>query len=64
MPADPLASLLIGVLILWSSIGLLRRTLAILIHATPAHLDFHEIQAALEVESRTWPPSTTCTSGR
>jgi cobalt-zinc-cadmium efflux system protein len=48
MPADPLASILIGVLILWSGIGLLRRTLAILIQSTPAHLDFHEIQAALE----------------
>jgi cobalt-zinc-cadmium efflux system protein len=48
MPADPLASVVIGLLILWSSIGLLRRTLAILIHATPAHLDFHEIKAALE----------------
>ena len=48
LPADPLASVLIGLLILWSSIGLLRRTLAILIQATPPHLDFHEIQAALE----------------
>lgn len=48
VPADPLASVLIGLLILWSSIGLLRRTLAILIQATPPHLDFHEIQAALE----------------
>jgi len=48
MPADPLASVLIGLLILWSSIGLLRRTLAILIQSTPAHLDFHEIVAALE----------------
>jgi len=48
MPADPLVSIVIGMLILWSSVGLLRRTLAILIHATPAHLDFHEILAALE----------------
>jgi cobalt-zinc-cadmium efflux system protein len=48
LPADQLASVLIGLLILWSSIGLLRRTLAILIQATPPHLDFHEIQAALE----------------
>jgi cobalt-zinc-cadmium efflux system protein len=48
VPADPLASVLIGWLILWSSISLLRRTLAILIQATPPHLDFHEIQAALE----------------
>jgi cobalt-zinc-cadmium efflux system protein len=48
MPADPLVSIVIGLLILWSSVGLLRRTLAILIHATPAHLDFNEILAALE----------------
>jgi cobalt-zinc-cadmium efflux system protein len=48
MPADPLASVLIGLLILWSGIGLLRRTLAILIQSTPAHLDFNEIVAALE----------------
>lgn len=47
MPADPLASVLIGLLILWSSIGLLRRTLAILIQATPAHLDYLEVEAAL-----------------
>ena len=48
MPADPLVSLVIGGLILWSSIGLLRRTMAILIHATPAHLDFREILEAIE----------------
>jgi cobalt-zinc-cadmium efflux system protein len=48
MPADPLVSVVIGLLILWSSVGLLRRTLAILIHATPEDLDYHEILAALE----------------
>lgn len=48
MPADPLVSLVIGGLILWSSVGLLRRTLAILIHATPENLDFREILEALE----------------
>jgi cobalt-zinc-cadmium efflux system protein len=48
MPADPLVSIVIGLLILWSSVGLLRRTLAILIHATPANLDFREILAAIE----------------
>jgi cobalt-zinc-cadmium efflux system protein len=47
MPVDPLVSIVIGGLILWSGIGLLRRTLAILIQGTPAHLDFLEIQAAL-----------------
>jgi cobalt-zinc-cadmium efflux system protein len=48
VPIDPLVSIVIGGLILWSGIGLLRRTLAILIQGTPAHLDFLEIQAALE----------------
>jgi cobalt-zinc-cadmium efflux system protein len=48
MLADPLVSLVIGGLILWSSVGLLRRTLAILIHATPANLDFRAILAAIE----------------
>ena len=48
MPADPLVSLVIGLLILWSSVGLLRRTMSILIQATPAHLDYHAIKAALE----------------
>lgn len=48
MLADPLVSLVIGGLILWSSVGLLRRTVAILIHATPANLDFREILEALE----------------
>jgi len=48
MPVDPLVSIAIGLLILWSGIGLLRRTLAILIHATPPGLDYHEVMTALE----------------
>jgi cobalt-zinc-cadmium efflux system protein len=51
VPVDPLVSILIGGLILWSGIGLLRRTLVILIQGTPAHLDFLEIQAALEANA-------------
>jgi cobalt-zinc-cadmium efflux system protein len=51
VPVDPLVSIIIGGLILWSGIGLLRRTLAILIQGTPAHLDFLEIQAALEANA-------------
>jgi cobalt-zinc-cadmium efflux system protein len=47
-PVDPLVSILIGLLVLWSSVGLLRRTLVILVQGTPAHLDFLEVQAALE----------------
>ncbi len=48
MPVDPLVSIVIGLIILWSGIGLLRRTLAILIHATPPGLDYQEIMTALE----------------
>ncbi|MBM4025247.1 MAG: cation transporter [Planctomycetes bacterium] len=51
MPADPLASVLIALLILASGISLLRRTVAILIQATPAHLDFYEIKTALEANA-------------
>jgi cobalt-zinc-cadmium efflux system protein len=47
-PVDALTSMVIGVLILWSSVGLLRRTLDILINATPSHLDYDQIKAALE----------------
>ncbi len=47
-PIDALTSMVIGLLILWSSVGLLRRTLAMLINATPSHLDYDEIKAALE----------------
>lgn len=45
---DPLASCLIGIRILWSSVGLLRQTLRILIHATPPDTDFQVIKAAIE----------------
>lgn len=51
MLVDPLVSVIIGLLILWSTWGLLRQTIAILLEATPEHLDFDEIHAALmEVE--------------
>lgn len=48
MPIDPLAGMVIGALILWSSLGLLRRTLNILTNATPSHLDFREVKQAIE----------------
>ena len=51
MPVDPLVSVVIGLLILWSGVGLLRRTLTILIQGTPAHLDYLEIKAALEANA-------------
>ena len=47
-PIDILVSLLIGLLILWSSWGLLRQTMNILLEATPDHIDYHAVKAALE----------------
>ena len=47
---DPLVSIVIGLLILWSGLSLLRRTLVILVHATPPGLDYHEIMMALEAQ--------------
>lgn len=47
-PIDPIASVAIGCLILWSSFGLLKRTIHILLEATPRDIDFMEVKAALE----------------
>ena len=44
---DPLISLGIGLVILWSSLGLIRRTIAILLEATPEGIDYDEIKNAL-----------------
>jgi cobalt-zinc-cadmium efflux system protein len=46
-PADSIASALIGALILWGSLGLLRRTAHILINGTPAGINYDEVYAAL-----------------
>lgn len=45
---DSIASLLIGILILWSSWGFLRRTINILLEATPEDIDYGEVKQALE----------------
>ena len=47
-PADPLASLLIALLILPRTWSLLRETVDILLEGTPAHLDIQAITAAIE----------------
>jgi cobalt-zinc-cadmium efflux system protein len=47
-PIDALVSLLIGVLILYSTVGLLRRTLSILLNATPSRISYGEVKEALE----------------
>jgi cobalt-zinc-cadmium efflux system protein len=47
-PIDPIASAVIGVLILWSTWGLLKGTLNILLEATPENIKYEEVKAALE----------------
>jgi cobalt-zinc-cadmium efflux system protein len=47
-PADTLASIAIGLLILWSSIGFLKQTTNILLEATPDNIDYLEVKKSLE----------------
>jgi cobalt-zinc-cadmium efflux system protein len=46
--ADPVTSVIIGVLILVSSFSLVRESIDILMQATPRHLDLGEVQRTLE----------------
>jgi len=45
--ADPAVSVLIGVLVIWSSWHLLRDSLGILLEGTPPHIDVEAVRAAL-----------------
>ena len=45
---DPVLSLLIAALILWSSIGIVRETLNILLEGTPRGVSLREIRAGME----------------
>lgn len=47
-PVDTIASVVIGLLILWSSWGFLKQTLNILLEATPENIDFMEVKRSLE----------------
>ncbi len=47
-PVDAIASVVIGLLILWSSWGFLKQTMNILLEATPEDIDFMEVKGALE----------------
>lgn len=47
-PIDLLASIAIGLLILWSSWGFLKRTMNILLEATPEDINYEEVKEALE----------------
>ncbi len=45
---DPLASMLIALLVVWSSWALLKGSVSVLLEGAPAHLDTRDIQQALE----------------
>jgi cobalt-zinc-cadmium efflux system protein len=47
-PVDTITSVVIGLLILWSSWGFLKQTLNILLEATPENIDFMEVKKSLE----------------
>lgn len=46
-PIDPIASVVIGLIILYGSIGLLRHTTNILLNAVPPDIDYEAVMAAL-----------------
>ena len=48
---DPVLSIVIAALILWSSIGIVRETLNILLEGTPHGVTLHEIRAGMEAVS-------------
>lgn len=45
--ADPAVSVLIGVLVIWSSWGLLRDSVGVLLEGAPAHIDVEQVRNAL-----------------
>ncbi len=47
-PIDPIASVVIGLFILYGSVSLLKRTINILLEATPENVDYNEVKQALE----------------
>lgn len=47
-PIDPILSILISVLILWSALKLLRESLLILMEGVPGHIDTESVQADLK----------------
>jgi cobalt-zinc-cadmium efflux system protein len=60
---DPVLSLIIAALILWSSTGIVRETLQILLEGTPRGIDVNHIRADMQAVSGVLN-STTSTSGR
>ncbi|MFC1493996.1 cation diffusion facilitator family transporter [Thermodesulfobacteriota bacterium] len=48
VPIDTIASVVIGILILWSTYGFLKQTINILLEATPDNIDYLEVKNSLE----------------
>ena len=48
VPIDAIASVVIGLLILWSSWGFLKQTMNILLEVTPENIDYMEVKESLE----------------
>jgi cobalt-zinc-cadmium efflux system protein len=44
---DPVVSVLIGLLVIYSSWGLLRESVSVLLEGTPSHIDLHEVRSAM-----------------
>ncbi|MDP9347577.1 MAG: cation diffusion facilitator family transporter, partial [Gemmatimonadota bacterium] len=44
---DPVASVLIGLLVIYASWGLLSESVSVLLEGTPSHIDLHEVRAAM-----------------
>ena len=47
-PIDTIASVIIGILILWSTWGFLKQTINILLEATPENIDYMDVKNSLE----------------
>jgi cobalt-zinc-cadmium efflux system protein len=44
---DIIASIILSVIILWGSLGLLKKTINIILNATPEHIDYQQVRSAL-----------------
>ena len=63
MPIDPILSLVVALLILRSTLALLRQSTGVLMERVPAHLSYDAIGQRAGGAARRYAASTTCTSG-
>lgn len=60
---DPVVTMGVGIVIVWSSMGLLRDSSKLALQGVPQHIDSSDVREWLAA-SPAWPKCTTCTSGR